>query len=198
MKGGGGEEDPRPARHGLLAPGSSVPLAPPRRIIDAEAALLVPASVFDPHASPVAPLVTKIGLPWTKNESDSAGPGKRHGIGAGIEGGMGDDNGPDAGQGEVYGSPYANVGSLPRCAYCPDPKYTDEARETNIQGKVTLRVLVGSDGRAKQIRVVQGIGMGLEERAEQAIREWKFVPAHDAARRTVGAWVTVEAVFRLF
>src|SRR5712675_552055 len=43
MKGGGGEEDPRPARHGLLAPGSSVPLAPPRRIIDAEAALLVPA-----------------------------------------------------------------------------------------------------------------------------------------------------------
>jgi outer membrane biosynthesis protein TonB len=40
--------------------------------------------------------------------------------------------------------------------------------------------------------------LGLDERAEQAIRGWKFVPAHDAARRPVPAWVTVEAVFRLF
>jgi periplasmic protein TonB len=67
-----------------------------------------------------------------------------------------------------------------------------------MQGKVTLRVLVGADGRATQIRIVQGIGMGLDERAEQAIRGWKFVPARDAAHRAVPAWVTVEAVFRLF
>ena len=63
---------------------------------------------------------------------------------------------------------------------------------------MTLRVLVGTDGRASQIRIVQGIGLGLDERAEQAIRGWKFVPAHDAAPRSVPAWVTVEAVFRLF
>ena len=197
-KGGGGEEDSNPAKRGLLPPGSSVPLAPPRRIIDAESELPVPASVFDPNASQFPPLVTRIGIPWMRNDSDSAGPGKRHGIGSGTEGGVGDDKGPGAGQGEVYGGPYANVESMPRCAYCPDPQYTDEAREAKLQGKVTLRVLVGMDGRAKQIRIVQGIGMGLEERAEQAIREWKFVPARDAARRTVPAWVTVEAVFRLF
>jgi protein TonB len=63
---------------------------------------------------------------------------------------------------------------------------------------VTLQVLVGADGRAAQIRIVQGIGMGLDERAEQAIRGWKFVPAQDAARHPVAHWVTVEAVFRLF
>jgi protein TonB len=63
---------------------------------------------------------------------------------------------------------------------------------------VTLQVLVGSDGRASQIRIVRGIGLGLDERAEQVIRGWKFVPAHDAARRIVPAWITVEAVFRLF
>jgi TonB family protein len=75
---------------------------------------------------------------------------------------------------------------------------TPTKREAKLQGKVTLEVLVGSDGRAAKIRVVQGIGLGLDERAEQAIRGWKFVPARDAARRAVPAWVTVEAFFRLF
>jgi len=121
-------------------------------------------------------------------DSDSAGPGKNHGLAAGKDGGMGDAVGPGAGQGEARDSAYANVVSLPKCAYCPDPQYTDEAREAKLQGRVILRVLVDADGRVAQIRIVQGIGLGLDERAEQAIRGWKFVPA----------WVTVEAVFRLF
>jgi protein TonB len=88
--------------------------------------------------------------------------------------------------------------SPPKCAYCPDPQYSDEAREAKLQGAVTLLVLVGADGRASQIRIVRGIGLGLDDRAVQAIRSWKFVPALDASRRAVRAWVTVEAVFRLF
>lgn len=197
-KNGGGEDDPRPARHGLLAPASSVPIVPPRRIINSEPVLPVPASVFDSNAPQVPAPVTNLGLPWMKNDSDSAGPGKKHGFGAGKDGGMGDDEGPGAGQGEAYDGPYANVVSRPRCAYCPDPQYTDEAREAKLQGKVTLRVLVSADGRAAQIRVVQGLGLGLDERAVQAIRGWKLVPSHDAAHRAVADWVTVEAVFRLF
>jgi TonB family protein len=133
-----------------------------------------------------------------KNDSNSLGPGKNHGIGSGKNGGMGDDDGQDAGQGEAYNGTYANVLAWPTCAYCPDPQYTDEAREAKLQGRVTLQVLVGADGRPAQIRIVQGIGMGLDERAEQAIRGWKFVPARDAAHHAVPAWVTVEAVFRLF
>jgi TonB family protein len=86
----------------------------------------------------------------------------------------------------------------PKCAYCPDPQYSDEAREAKLQGAVTLLVLVGADGRASQIRIVRGIGLGLDDRAVQAIRGWKFLPALDASRRAVPAWVTVEAVFRLF
>lgn len=197
-KSGGGEDDPRPARRGLLAPGSSMPIVPPRRTVEAEPVLPVPASVLDSNAPQFPAPVTNLGIPWMKNDSDSAGPGKNHGFGSGKEGGMGDDNGPGAGQGDTYGGPYANVSSLPRCAYCPDPQYTDEAREAKLQGRVTLQVLVGADGRASRIRVVQGIGMGLDERAAQAIRGWKFVPARDGARRAVPAWVTVEAVFRLF
>jgi TonB family protein len=195
---GGGEDDPRPAKHGFLPPGSSMPLAPPRRPLSAEAVLPVPVSVLDSNAPQFPAPITDIGLPWMKKDSDSPGPGKKLGIGSGIDGGVGDDKRPGAGQSLADGGPYANVVSLPRCGYCPDPQYTDEARESKLQGKVTLRVLVGADGRTAQIRIVQGIGMGLDERAEQAIRGWKFVPARDAARRAVPAWVTVEAVFRLF
>jgi periplasmic protein TonB len=197
-KSGGGEEDPRPARHGFLAPGSSIPLAPPRRPKDAQPVLPVAAAVFDSAAPQFAVPVTNLSIPWMKNDSDSAGPGKNHGFGSGKKGGMGDEEGPGGGQGEGYDGPYSNVASLPSCAYCPDPQYTDEAREAKLQGKVTLRVLVGADGRASLIRIVQGVGLGLDERAEQAIRGWKFVPAHDGARHAVPAWVTVETVFRLF
>jgi protein TonB len=94
--------------------------------------------------------------------------------------------------------PYRPGTTRPSCAYCPDPQYTDEAREAKLQGTVTLAVLVGADGRASEIRMVKGIGLGLDERAEQAIRGWKFMPARDAARRAVPEWITVEAVFRLF
>ena len=87
---------------------------------------------------------------------------------------------------------------MPTCVICPYPIYTDEARHVKVQGTVTLRVLVGTDGRAAQIRVVSGVGYGLEERAEQTVRGWKFKPAIDAARRPVPAWVTIEAVYRLF
>jgi protein TonB len=197
-KSGGGEEDPRPARHGFLPPGSSMPLAPPRVPLNSASVLPVTASVLDLNAPQFPAPVPDVGLPWMKKDSDSAGPGKNHGIGSGKNGGVGDDDGLGAGQGEAYNGPYANVVSLPKCAYCPDPQYTDEAREAKLQGKVTLQVLVGADGRAVQIRIVQGIGLGLDERAAQAIRGWKFVPAQDAARRAVPAWVTVEAIFRLF
>jgi TonB family protein len=67
-----------------------------------------------------------------------------------------------------------------------------------MQGTVTLRVLVGVDGKASDIRVMRGVGFGLEERAVETVRAWKFRPARDANRHSVAAWITIEAVFRLF
>ena len=194
---GGGERDPRSARHGDLAPATSRPLLPPRLSVNPAPELPVPAAVFDANASQTPPLITNLGLPWMRDDSDSAGPGKDHGFGSGKKGGIGDDVGPGAGRGNSYKGLYADVVKLPTCAYCPDPRYTDEAREAKLQGKVTLRVLVGTDGRAAQIQMIQGIGMGLDDRAVESVRTWRFVPADDAARRTVPMWVTIEVVFRL-
>jgi protein TonB len=194
---GGGENNPLPATRGFLAPRSSVQLAAPRLPDRATPLLPVPVAILDAQAPPTVPAITDLGLPWMPADTGSAGPGKDGGFGSGKKGGMGDDEGPDAGEGNSDG-PYARGVSMPVCNICPYPIYTDEARKVKMQGTVTLRVLVGTDGRATQIRVMRGVGYGLEERAVQTVRDWKFTPAHDAVRRPMAVWVTIEAVFRLF
>ena len=63
---------------------------------------------------------------------------------------------------------------------------------------MTLRVLVGADGKASDIRVVRGVGYGLDERAMETVRAWRFSPARDANQRAIPLWITVEAIFHLF
>jgi len=195
--GGGGERNPIPPTHGFLAPRSSLQLAPPRLPDNATHVLAVPVATLDENAPPIVEAVPQLGLPWMPNDTNSPGPGKNGGIGAGDNGGMGDRSGGDAGEGES-GAPYARGMTMPLCVTCPNPLYTDEARKVKVQGAVTLRVLVGADGRAAQIRIARGVGYVLDERAAQSVRGWTFAPARDAARRAVPVWITIEVVFRLF
>ena len=196
--GSGGGRVQIPTTAGNFVPLASIQLVRPSLPPKQEMHVPVPPTIFDPAAGPILIPVERIGLPWMKDDTNSPGPSDSNTIGGANGRTMGD--GPRDGPGGhgASQSRYHTGVTLPSCAYCPDPQYTDEAREAKLQGKVTLQVLVGADGRAAQIRVVQGIGLGLDERAEQAIRGWRFVPAHDAARRAVPDWVTVEAVFRLF
>lgn len=197
QNGGSGNNDPRPARRGDLAPMSSIPLAPPRLPQNRPEELPVPPAVFDPNALTNVAIVMHLGLPWMHDDNDSAGPGTGHGIGNGKGHGMGDGDGDGEGEGGDGGN-YANVVSQPACNYCPDPEYTEEARKGKLQGGVTVQVLIGEDGTAKRIRIVKGLGMGLDERTIETVRHWHFVPARDAHQRGVPVWVTIEATFRLF
>jgi periplasmic protein TonB len=193
---GGGDDNPIPATHGFLPPRSSVQLAQPRLPDNLNHRLPVPVAILDAQAPPTFAAVSNLGLPWMPKDTNSGGPGK-DGIGSGKNGGMGDHDGSDAGEGEGD-RPYAPGISAPICLVCPYPIYTDEARHVKVQGTVMLRVLVAADGKASEIRVLRGVGYGLEERAVQTVRGWKFKPARDAAQRPIAAWVTIEAVFRLF
>ena len=193
---GGGEHSASPATRGFLAPGSSIQLAPPRLPDNANHLLPITATILDAQAPPVVALQNDLGLPWMLDNTKSGGPGDR-GIGAGNDGGMGDREGPGGGEGESN-VPYSRGVLAPTCVVCPYPVYTDEARQAKVQGTVTLRVQVGPDGRASDIRVIRGVGFGLDERAVRTVHGWKFNPARDANQRAIAAWVTIEAVFRLF
>jgi TonB family protein len=80
---------------------------------------------------------------------------------------------------EAAVSPVFRVGGgvkAPSLLYKMEPEYSEEARAAKYQGTVLLRVVVDVDGRAKDIEVMNGLGLGLDEQAVLAIRRWKFKP----------------------
>jgi len=141
-------------------------------------------------------VVSHIGIPGG-TDTNSSGPGKGTSIGNRPGDGIGTGDRDGIGVSNELG-PYRAAATQPTCLYCPTPLYTDEARQSKLQGMVTLLVLVGPDGRAADVRVAKGVGFGLDERAMEAVRGWRFTPARDAVRRPVATWVTIEVLFRLF
>ena len=57
------------------------------------------------------------------------------------------------------------------------PDYTEEGRRRNIEGDVVLEIIVRRDGTVGSVKVVQGLGAGLDQRATDAVRQWRFSPA---------------------
>src|SRR6266481_636577 len=195
--GSGGDENRIRATSGAFPPRSSIVLVKPTLPQNQNHLVPDPPTIFDPNAAPVLMPTDKIGLPWMQDDTHSPGPGKGHSIGSKDGDTIGNGGIGPGGDGTGKG-PYAPGFIPPGCAYCPYPTYTDEARHGKVQGSVTLQVRVGADGRAQDFRIVNGIGFGLDERAVETVRGWKFIPARDGAKRAVAAWITVEAVFRLF
>src|SRR5215469_9510305 len=197
IRGAGSANEAKPATVGQLAPPSSMPLTRPRLTHEEQHELPVPPAVFEANAPWPVPLATKLGLPWMDKDTNSAGPEKGQGIGNKAGNGMGDDENMGAGFANDAG-PYANVVSQAACLFCPEPPYTEDARKGKLQGTVTVRVLIGADGKAGRIQVLKGLGLGLDETAVAAIRGWRFAPARDARNQPVASWATIETRFQLF
>ena len=87
--------------------------------------------------------------------------------------------------------------SAPRIIYAPDPEFSEEARKAKYQGTVVLWLVVGSDGRAHDIRVQRSLGMGLDDMAIEAINQWRFEPGRKEGV-PVAVQVNVEVNFRLY
>jgi TonB family protein len=114
-----------------------------------------------------------IGLPSGLLDGLSGGPGGPRGIGEGPGGNVG--NGP----GGVYSLAVskAKLTRTPELIFKTEPEYSQEARRAHLQGSVKLRIDVGLDGRPVNIRVVQPMGLGLDEAAIEAVKRWRFRPA---------------------
>ena len=77
-----------------------------------------------------------------------------------------------------------------------EPEYTDEARIANHEGAALLRADIDADGRAQNIRIVRPLGLGLDEKAAEAVRQWRFRPARQGGR-AVPYQVRLVIAFRL-
>ena len=109
----------------------------------------------------------------------SAGPGIGGGIGprTGVGSGRGSGVGPGSGGG-IGGGVFRIGGgvSSPRLLSKVEPEYSEKARKANHQGVVSLSVEIWEDGLAHNIRVVRSLGLGLDEKAVEAVKQWRFRP----------------------
>jgi TonB family protein len=150
-----------------------------------------------------SPNMDNFGDPLAKLLSNSGGPGGGSGIGSGTGTGIGSGEGgglgPGSGGGTGGGAYHPGTGGVgyPSCVYCPDPKYSEEARKAKYQGTVVLQAVITPDGRATEIQVVKGPGLGLEEKAVEAVKQWRFKPANGPGGKPVPVIVPIEVTFRL-
>jgi len=112
----------------------------------------------------------------------SQGSGSDSGFGIGMGGGMGSGNGAGAGPGSGGGSGggVMSVGggvSAPQVIYSVDPQFTPQARQADYQGTVAIQLIVDAEGRPQDIHVVRHLAMGLDEKAIEAVRQFRFRPA---------------------
>ena len=203
--GGGGDRDQLQASRGHIPKRSLEQFAPPEVVVRnekpkliAEATVLVPPQVNLPNSSLPNlgdPRSTMVGPPSNGiGYGASIGGGSGSGIGNGFGGGVGD------GLGGGYGGGIFRVGggvSAPRLIYKPEPEYSPEARQAKYQGAVILTLVVGADGTPRDLRVARSLGMGLDEKALEAVKQWRFEPARKNGK-PVPVAVDVEVNFRLF
>jgi len=203
--GGGGEHQPEPPPPGKIPRWSltriTPPLAMPRNLtpkLAAEPTLLGP-----PELKILSPDLANFGDPLAGLLSASAGPGGGGGLGSGEGGGIGSGSGgglgPGSGGGTGGGAFRPGTGGVgyPSCIYCPEPQYSEDARKAKYQGTVVLQVVITPDGRATNIEVVKGPGLGLEEKALESVRTWRFKAAVGPNGRPVATVTLLEITFRL-
>lgn len=197
--GSGGDRSSEEATRGKLPPFSWLQFTPPTARVQHAKLEMDPTVLGPPDLHPPSPGLLNFGSPFSNVETGKGGPGGGDGFGEKCCGGVGAGKDRGAGADEEWGyAPRAGTEGTthPECSYCPTPLFTPEAVKAKFQGTVTLRLVVTPDGRATNIRVVQGPGLGLDQAALEAVRNWRFRPALGANHRPTATWITVEVNFR--
>lgn len=192
--GGGGGNDPRPPARGRAPEFRQARIFVPPQIRDREAALPVTTALLELPAENLP--VAQVGDPLAAIPGYGNGPGGLDGIGTGRDRGIGPGEGPRQGAAGFRVGTRRGYLSRPRVIHQTEPEYSDEARKARLQGTVVLSCEVDEQGRPRSIRVVRPLGLGLDERAIEALEKWRFQPAV-AGGKPVAAQAVVEMTFRL-
>ena len=202
--GGGGDRDKLQASPGRLPRQSMQQITPPMAVVrNQHPQLEVPPTIVAPDIHLQQPNLPDLGDPLSRLPSvPSNGVGSGSGIGSGSGGGVGSGEGPGYGPGHgggVGGGVFRVGGgvSAPRAIYMPDPEYSEEARKVKQMGVVVLQLVVGPDGNPRDIQVIRSLGMGLDEKAIEAVKKWRFDPAKKD-NKPVAVLVSVQVDFHLY
>lgn len=173
--GGGGQPDhapvtaghlPKLAREQLLAPKAPPTIAPKLAV--------EPSVVVQRDLKMADNVMPDMGSPTSSLKGFSLGIGRGTGVGDGSGAGIGPGSGGNTGGGVMH----VGGGVLaPLLLSQVDPVFSEEARKAKFSGNVEVYLIVDEQGRATHVRVARGVGMGLDEKAVEAVRQYKFKPA---------------------
>ena len=201
--GGGGSHDIIQTPKGKLPKFDKNPIIPPQVIKN-----INPKLVVDPAINVPKDLVTNNNLPDLGNPKSniigpqSNGTGTGGGMGSGSGGGVGSGtgNGFGPGQGGGTGGGLYHVGGgvgAPQLIYSVDPEFSDEARRAKYQGVCLVQIVVDAQGNVQRAKVLRALGMGLDEKAIEAVKQYRFKPAM-LQGKPVPVEVNVEVNFRIY
>ncbi|MGA9060096.1 MAG: energy transducer TonB [Terracidiphilus sp.] len=203
--GGGGDRSPIEANKGKLPEKIKDPVTPPqpqtfeKPLLPEPAAINVQKDIQLPDNN-----MPMIGMHESANVTlASAGTGNGAGMGTGSGGGLGSGmgNGYGPGYGGNAGGGVYQVGgriSAPVVIHSVEAEFSDEARRAKYQGVCLISLIVDAQGNPQNIRIARALGMGLDEKAIEAIRQYKFKPAMKDGRTPVPVLITIEVDFRLY
>lgn len=183
--GGGGKHERTPPSLGQLPRAADKQLVPPdpEPTKNPQPELIVEPTIVAPQLAELRPItLLNIGDPNGVAGPPSAGPGDNGGIGTGRNGGVGSGDGPGAGDGHdggIGGGGNRTGGGVtqPKLIYRVDPEYSEEARKARFEGVVILEAIVRKDGGVDLVHVVRSVGLGLDQTAIEAVKQWRFRPA---------------------
>jgi TonB family protein len=200
--GGGGDRSPTPVSKGNLPKLAKRQFVPPM-ISHVENPKLVmdPTLIIPPDANIPKINSPDLGDPLSKSGLASNGFGAGGGMGSGRGGGIGPGSGPGYGPGSgggIGGGAYRIGGGVspPSILYKVEPEYSEEARKAKFQGTVLLFVVVDEKGLPRDIKILRPLGLGLDQKAVEAVEKWKFSPGKKDGK-PVAVQAQIEVNFRL-
>jgi periplasmic protein TonB len=202
--GGGGSHDLLLVAKGRLPKFEQQPIVPPIVALNERPKLASDPAIVMPKDLELPPdHIPNLGDPRTSVAGPASnGSGELAGMGTGSGGGIGPGhgNGYGPGEGGGYGGSVYQVGggvAAPKVIYAVDPEFSDEARRAKFQGVCVVTLIVDAQGNPQRVHAVGHLGMGLDEKAVAAVKQYKFKPAI-LAGRPVPVEVNVEVDFRIY
>jgi protein TonB len=196
MGGGGGQRGPTPVTQGHLPKFADVQITPPKAPPLEQPKIQMPDATIEVQKDlkMANNNMPNIGLPNSPLIGNSMGNGNGSGLGSGSGSGLG------PGSGGNYGGGLKRIGggvSSPELIYKVDPEFSEEARKAKFMGIVLVNLIVDQNGQPQNVHVLRGVGMGLDEKAVEAVKQYRFKAAREAGK-PVAVELNVEVNFQIF
>ncbi|HTD97380.1 MAG TPA: TonB family protein [Edaphobacter sp.] len=194
MGGGGGQRGPTPVTKGTPPKFADQQIVPPKAPPLVEPKIKIEPTIEVQKDVKMASSIPQIGIANSPIVGMSMGNGSGTGLGSGNGSGLGPGSGGNTG-----GGPRRIGGgvSAPVLIFSVEPEFSEEARKAKVAGNVLVNLWVDTNGNPSHVRVVRGVGMGLDEKAKEAVLQYKFKPAMENGKPVL-VELNVEVNFQIF